>query len=65
MKIKNISTNVIFDLPKKEVDLLLEENPDAYELVVKRKPKSQKSSRKQLTIFDDKTILPLILEEKC
>ena len=57
MKIKNIITNIVFDLPKSDVDILIKENPDIYEKVCKTRKKKEAKPK-----FDQNTILPLIWE---
>ena len=62
MKIKNLNTNVVFNLPKQEVDFLLKENPDVYELMASKSKKQKKSTGPQTQKVEErpKTLLPLI-----
>jgi len=62
MKIKNIKTDIVFNLPKKEIDSLISENPDIYELVSTKTKKQTKILKTQSTNIKEKseTLLPLI-----
>ncbi len=66
MKIKNIKTNVVFNLPKKETDSLISENPDIYELVSVKTKKQTKTPKTQSTNIkkNPETLLPLIWDER-
>ena len=59
MKIRNIKTNNIFNLPKSEVELLLDEHPELYEKYTTR-PK--KNAANVVPKYEQNTILPLIWE---
>lgn len=59
MKIRNKKTNIIFNIPKKEVEMLIEENPDLYEKIAKL---NKKKSFELNPMFQQDTILPLIWE---
>lgn len=59
MKIRNKKTNIIFNIPKKEVEMLIEENPDLYEKIAKL---NKKKSFELKPMFQQDTILPLIWE---
>lgn len=60
MKIRNKKTNNIFNLPKEEVKILLETNPELYEMT-SRKPK--KNACNVTPMYEQNTILPLIWEK--
>lgn len=60
MKIKNKKTNIVFNLPKEEVEVLLKENPDMYEKITRGNKKKQVETKPE---FEQDTILPLIWEE--
>lgn len=60
MKVKNIKTNNIFNLPKNEVELLIAEHPDLYE---KCGAKPKRNAANALPKYEQDTILPLIWEE--
>ena len=60
MKIRNKKTNNIFNLPKEEVKILLETNPELYEMT------SRKANTKACNVtpmYEQNTILPLIWEK--
>lgn len=59
MKIRNINTNIIFNLPKAEVEKLITENPTIYEKVSKTKKKKETNIK---PLYDQDCILPLIWE---
>lgn len=60
MKVRNIITNNVFNLPKSEVELLINEHPDLYEKCSKT-PK--KNAANAIPKYEQNTILPLIWEE--
>jgi hypothetical protein len=57
MKILNLKTNNVFDLPKSEVERLILENPTTFSKGSKKK----KSPTPQIN-SDENSILPLILD---
>lgn len=60
MKIRNKMTNNVFNLPKEEVEILLETNPELYEKITK---KIKKNACNVVPMFEQNTILPLIWEK--
>ncbi len=70
MKIRNKVTLNVFDLPKAEVEMLINENPNIYEKAnkkIKKKKKEESNtnelSHKSVAMYEQNTILPLIWEE--
>jgi len=67
MKIKNIETNITFELPKKEAQELLTENPTIYKSLSRNKKNKQPLPEKQTKVahpkYEQNTILPLIWDE--
>lgn len=61
MKVRNKKTNNVFNLPKTEVENLVETNPELYEKVSIRKNK--KNINESVPRFEQNTILPLIWEK--
>ena len=61
MKIRNKKTNNIFNLPKVEVETLLEANPELYEKMTTTKTK--KNACNIFPMYEQNTILPLIWEK--
>jgi hypothetical protein len=59
MKIINLVTNIVFDLPKKDAEQLLESSPDTFSKVTKNK-KNIKNKSNNTT---DNSVLNQILEE--
>ena len=59
MKIRNIKTNNVFNLPKTEVELLLNEHPELYE---KYGTRPKKNAANAIPKYERNTILPLIWE---
>ena len=57
MKIRNKKTNNIFNLPKEEVKILLETNPELYEMISR---KAEKNACNVAPMYEQNTILPLI-----
>ena len=62
MKIRNKKTNNIFNLPKTEVEILLEANPELYEKMATTKTK--KNACNIFPMYEQNTILPLIWEKQ-
>ena len=62
MKIRNKKTNNIFNLPKTEVEILLEANPELYEKMTTTKTK--KNACNIVPMYEQNTILPLIWEKQ-
>ena len=62
MKIRNKKTNNIFNLPKVEVETLLEANPELYEKMTTSKTK--KKACNIFPMYEQNTILPLIWEKQ-
>ena len=60
MKIRNKKTNNIFNLPKEEVKILLETNPELYEMTSR---KAKKNACNVTPMYEQNTILPLIWEK--
>ena len=56
MKVRNVKTNNVFNLPKNEVEALIENNPDLYEKLTRKIQKN----RVIIPKFEQNTILPLI-----
>lgn len=67
MKIKNIETNITFELPKKEAQELLTENPTIYKSLSRNKKNKQPLPENQTKVarpkYEQNTILPLIWDE--
>ncbi len=61
MKILNLKTNNIFNLPKNEAERLLKENPEDFSKSTKAKKLNKESIVLQNTVDKD-SILPQILE---
>lgn len=59
MKIINIKTGVVFDLPKNDVEALLTASPDLFAKISKNK----KIIKTQKQVYDEDSILNQILDE--
>lgn len=60
MKIRNKVTKNVFNLPKAEVEMLIDTNPEIYE---KMSAKAKKNAANAIPMFEQNTILPLIWEK--
>ena len=65
MKVKNKKTNNIFNLPKAEVEMLIQTNPEIYEKISTKNKKDKLKTNliNSIPMFEQNTILPLIWEK--